>query len=53
MNRAVARRLLWRGVQSALLLAVLFLILFPIVWMALRVRLTITDVRRGGAAGRP
>ncbi len=35
MSRAVARRLAWRGFQSALLLLVLFLILFPIVWMAL------------------
>jgi multiple sugar transport system permease protein len=35
MTRATARRLAWRGVQSALLLLVLFLILFPIAWMAL------------------
>lgn len=35
MSRAAVRRLAWRGVQSALLLLVLFLILFPIVWMAL------------------
>jgi multiple sugar transport system permease protein len=35
MSRAPAWRLAWRGAQSALLLLVLFLILFPIVWMAL------------------
>lgn len=35
MSRAVVRRLAWRGVQSALLLLVLFLILFPIAWMGL------------------
>jgi multiple sugar transport system permease protein len=35
MTRATVRRLAWRGFQSALLLLVLFLILFPIAWMAL------------------
>jgi multiple sugar transport system permease protein len=35
MSRAVVRRLVWRSMQSALLLVVLFLILFPIAWMGL------------------
>jgi multiple sugar transport system permease protein len=37
-DRAAAarrRRLIWRSVESAILLLVLFLILFPILWMAL------------------
>ena len=29
------RRLVWRGVETALLLAALLVILFPILWMAL------------------
>jgi multiple sugar transport system permease protein len=35
MSRAVVRRFVWRSMQSALLLVVLFLILFPIAWMGL------------------
>jgi multiple sugar transport system permease protein len=38
LDRATAarrRRLFWRAVESAILLLVLFLILFPILWMAL------------------